>query len=668
MQEKPVWKSLVVVFSRAEVVSVSDRVRLNRFFLDEPEIERLNAALGLFEKAAEAESGGAVDVRYEVRVDPTPVRRYANLRPDGSADPVWEALPQRFNEAAFDSDDKTDRGPYSGVFVVDAQPGAWVKGSALATRYGVLHQRFGTPTAMLSMLPTNQGEGAEALAQDFLGAWRAQVAMRSGRPVGEGEPFWSSVPAPGQPTVPGPAVTAFLNTFAPLGAPGLGIFQTPQPIETENGAGVSVKLTPGLLEGEVTLVSDLPTRPSGADLLQFWVRTNSSAPLEIRIGDGSQRVGIGFVEAADPQMFASPQRYLSVPSDQTWRLVRVRLAKDEAVTRVRLGVPLAARAAESRVRPNTQIEFAGWSFVSQGDETPNELPAEIQTLRDLLTSSASGAVGLLESPDTGTLVAALHRLAYGPELPPVSAAPRLAQLARSAQPAVAIHAVRALERLNTDKVAVDALRYALDIGPFEHARFGAAVAVGANPTAATAPALATMLTASEWSTRLEAVKGLAKVRTRDTNFILLAMLPDREATVRRAIIESVDLSLELANRRLLFAAVNDPVETVRIAAVLRLVKDGQGTFRTEALAAIREESPFVRASLLEFIERNPAEDLRRTVLLGLGDRDPRVRLRAVAALAKQPGTLRREELAQVLNDGNADVRAAAEALARERGI
>ncbi|MBL8061312.1 MAG: HEAT repeat domain-containing protein [Chthonomonas sp.] len=644
-------KVLVWVSTRATVVTNTNGIRQDRFFINDPEMDRIREALDLFEKSAEAESGGNLDVQIDLKIDSVPFYRF----PGQKVDHLVNSIESRFNESPFESDDKTYRGPYAGVIVVDPQPGAWADGSELRKTTPVLSMRFGTAVGYLSLLPTNGGAGAGALAEDFLAMWRGQLSLRAGLPKGD---EWRSVPPAGAIVRPAQAVGNPVGAFKPLDPIGPGLFGEIAKTETENGPAFKVRVNSGPREGQLVILDGLDVNLASTPILEFWLRITALDPLELRVGE--QRVSIGYLPGATK--WVEPKR------DGTWQKFTIGLASAGSAPSVILGVPEASRLLENIQYGYREFEIAGIRFLA-GAGTADSMPPPAD---ELLRASMSSAPLLeveaaLDHPATSVKVAALYRLAYGAEPPSAERFKRLSELSRNPEPLIALFAIRAMARIQTPEVA-EALKYNLETGPFEHCRLGAAITLGEVGSEQNTPLLATLLTAREWRSRVAGVTGLAKFVTRENSIILLAMLPDPEAEVRRTICSMIDLKMDLANRRLLFVAVNDPVESVRIAAYRNLLTNGLTEFKAEAMKGVREESPYVRSEVLKIMAAKPDAAFRRYVLIGLSDRDPRVRLAALDALGKQPGQTVREEIANVLVDGDAEVRRAAEAFAQARGI
>ena len=644
-------KLLIWVSTRATVVSDTNGIRQDRYFINDPEMDRIRESLDIFEKAAEAESGGVLDVQIDLKIDPVPFYRL----PGQKIDHLVSSVGSRFNEAVFESDDKTYRGPYSGVIVVDPQPGAWAEGSVLRKGTPVVSMRFGTALGFMSLLPLNGGTGPGAVAEDMLAVWKGQLSLRSGLPNGE---EWMRVPPPGAVVRPQALVGNLVSVFRPIAVEGLGLFGEATRTETENGPATKVKVNSGPREGRLILQDGLDINFANTPVIEFWLRITALDPIDMRIGD--QRVSIGYYPGAT--------KWIEPKRDGSWQKFTIGLTGAGVASSVILEVPTATRTLENNQYGMRELEIAGVRFLpGSAVNEPMAPPADEVVRASITTAPLADVEAALDHPSNGVKVAALYRLAFGGEPPSLDRFKRLAELSRNPDPIVAMFAVRAMSRCQAPELA-EALKYSLEVGPFEHCRLGAAMALADLGTEQNTPLLATLLTAREWRTRVAGVSGLAKFPTRENTIILLAMLRDPEAETRRSISSQVDLKMDLANRRLLFVAVNDPVEAVRIAAYRNLLTNGLTEFKAEAMKGVREESPYVRHEVLKVMGEKPDPGFRRYILIGLTDRDPRVRLIALESLGKQPGTAVREEIESVLQDPDEEVRKAATAFAQARGL
>lgn len=182
-----------------------------------------------------------------------------------------------------------------------------------------------------------------------------------------------------------------------------------------------------------------------------------------------------------------------------------------------------------------------------------------------------------------------------------------------------------------------ALRRALEVGPFDHTRLAAIEQISKLGDASYAGSLSVAYASKSWAVRKAAVEALGQIHTREANIIALTFLRESEPAVRLAVVAQADPTFDLAARRMLYAAVNDPSEEVRAMAAVRLIGGAtDAAIRTEAIRSTREDSPYVRRVLLEFLIANPTKDAEQVIGESLDDVDPEVRVAAIAAWAKLP--------------------------------
>lgn len=238
---------------------------------------------------------------------------------------------------------------------------------------------------------------------------------------------------------------------------------------------------------------------------------------------------------------------------------------------------------------------------------------------------------------------------------------KLAELARSVDRSVSWMALELLRQSNP-AASEAALKYALEVGPFEHNREIAAQILAKEPNDKLARSLGTLVLASHWPTRVAASHALGKTPSSEANVALLLLLTDPEPAVRLAAANNIRLEGELPHRRLLYAAVNDPSELVRIAAYQKLLDSTMGDYFTQAQKGVRDESARVRAGVLTKMQAQGKESHLEVIKLALGDKSPQVRAAAVRALTTQPKTLTKEELGGIVDDVHPWVQAALQLL------
>jgi hypothetical protein len=146
------------------------------------------------------------------------------------------------------------------------------------------------------------------------------------------------------------------------------------------------------------------------------------------------------------------------------------------------------------------------------------------------------------------------------------------------------------------------------------------------------------------------------------------MTPDPDATVRHAIVTSPRPTSNLFARRLLWSAVNDPSERVREESYAALLDSQFTDLRDQAMSGVRDDSVFIRLSLLNRMTQNPQAHYRQALRMAIIDSSPHVRAATLRAFAAQPGDVVLGEIQNVLQDKHPKVVAALNDLANAKGL
>lgn len=203
----------------------------------------------------------------------------------------------------------------------------------------------------------------------------------------------------------------------------------------------------------------------------------------------------------------------------------------------------------------------------------------------------------LAAPELEWNLRALGQAATMPETAPLRT--NVAKFLRSANRTLSRAAAQCLRAWGSPD-AVAALRSVLDKGPFEHGQELAANALtdlleskritGEDAMIDEASAL---LANREWRSRYAAARLLGAMTQERANIALMLMLGDPEPIVRLEAVNKANLNLSLINQRILYAAVNDPYEVVRIAAVRKALSSPLPEVRKDAEGFLADDSPRV---------------------------------------------------------------------------
>ncbi|MBS1706889.1 MAG: HEAT repeat domain-containing protein [Armatimonadetes bacterium] len=211
----------------------------------------------------------------------------------------------------------------------------------------------------------------------------------------------------------------------------------------------------------------------------------------------------------------------------------------------------------------------------------------------------------------------------------------------------AFYAAKALIFQGTDEAKL-ALREPFEIGPYDHNRWAAAKAVTTLSTDEFAGSVSLLYAARGWSVRKAAVESLASMPGREPALILVTFLREVESIVRLAVVKNADPQYELVSRRLLYASVNDPSEEIRALATEKLIRRAGADVQIEAAKNLKDESPWVRRTLLQSLAKDPVLSMRQPIVAALKDSVASVQSEAIRALCAMTQPITAEELVPVL--------------------
>ncbi|MBV6458190.1 MAG: hypothetical protein HONBIEJF_01315 [Fimbriimonadaceae bacterium] len=198
---------------------------------------------------------------------------------------------------------------------------------------------------------------------------------------------------------------------------------------------------------------------------------------------------------------------------------------------------------------------------------------------------------------------------------------------KSANPFIAMAAAEALQ-FNAPATARPTLTEIIFTGPFDSNRESAANVLDSDGSKLAGPGLSVLLAAPNAITRTSAVRAMGRSGAAETQILMAGFFQDADPVVRYAAVHAANPNVDLLLKRLQFVSVNDPSEPVRLAALKRLLAT-EGPAMNEALKGVRDESPWVRMDLLEFIGTlaNPKHLI--AVKNGIADSNPLVRAAAL---------------------------------------
>ncbi|MBX7133674.1 MAG: HEAT repeat domain-containing protein [Fimbriimonadaceae bacterium] len=473
--------------------------------------------------------------------------------------------------------------------------------------------------------------------------------------------------------------TTLPNNSKPLTT--FGHYRTAKVADVEKGNVLEVSELGAFRQG-VGVVTDEPIGdPASTPFLEFWIKTNSAEPFAIV----SSRGVVAEVNPSEPWPTelssppANPQSVFVRP-DNTWQKVSIDLRKSTLTPGLLESLALAPTAV-SYYRERQLMDPAKWlvtgftlvATASSDASTAQGLPA------NPVLDRAKQAAEISSTPTDADKAVLLERLKDPNDLVRLNAAATMSRLkwpeaipllidqSRSATPAVADFAMRGLAFQDTDESWAALLQLAVK-GPFDHNRQFAARELMAKAEPLTAASLSTLMTCRSPQARETAARSLGKIKDKDAGIILMAMLMESDPNVRLAVVEGANVALELVNRRLLWSAVNDPSEFVRLTSYQRLIESPIADYRSEALKGVRDESKAIRLGLLAAMTAKPDPNYRSALRLAVTDASAEVRAAALSAFAALPGVVELAEIENTFADKDPRVQLALVSLAKAKGL
>lgn len=551
-------------------------------------------------------------------------------------------------------------------------------------------------------------------------AWQAQVEGRTVLVVRMG---FQALPRPGLPSAAiaraGTSSDPLFVYDVPSGKSTLELLAIPLPALSRVGDGVSVSadgrlpLSLGTTgEAEVESIED-PTHGQGAKVTQqglfyrgeailvagrgetpavratagqmidFYVRSSDLDRTALNLyGKDKSLIGSILlhgdmwlpVESAGNPPLVLDRR---VPFDGEWHRIQVDLepiTKGASVWDIRLGRPPFGDRYQRPAPARQSVEIAALRVVPAGEKAalppvaPTTLETFLSTARTwsgaISNEAARAIMAALGTPDPDLQANACEFLTLN-KLP--EAVPVLIELSRSGSTLIAYSATRALAFQDAPE-GWAALEAMMIRGPFDfNRRFAAAVGKGrTNPEYING--LRGMTAASGWRGRLMGVQGQDPTMPQMAMMLMIASIQDEEPAVRLAASRLFNPNYEPIARRMIFSAVNDGSQWVRITNYLRLIDSQIPNIQSEGLKGVRDDAIGVRMALIRYMTQHPKAAYRPALGYAVIDTVPMVRAAALDALAQQEGPVVVAEFQNTLADTDVGVQRSLLRLAKAKSI
>lgn len=405
--------------------------------------------------------------------------------------------------------------------------------------------------------------------------------------------------------------------------------------------------------------------------LKVWVQAQSATPFDIVIvgTTDSDTVSLWPEKATESAIGLEP----STLGQWQQLTIKIKNVTIGSAQRIELRTPRSREYTARTSLEASKITFAGWELVGNGPNAPayTELtPSPDGSLVQSL-SKMSDPISENQLPDLLSGLASRSewvRLNAVHVLTRVKRPDLVAELSNQARSADAFIAKVAMEALafQGGEEAWRGIRWCAETGPFDYNRTFAAQALAKSNNELMTVVASTLLTCPSWQAREQAVKSLAALPGEAPRKVMLAFLQESDPAVRLAVVKNADTTLDLSNRRLLWSAVNDPSEEVRLASYLKLYRSEIDDFKGEAAKAVRDESITLRTRFVRAV----AEDAAALPLLyqAVVDLRASARANALRAMALNPGTIDPKAIQNVLQDRDFRVQAALIELAKSKGL
>lgn len=642
--EAAVWRMKVVILDRVDRAydRGGDLVWPGHYGFAAPTIARIRRALPQLRALASHLSNGSVSLSFDIAEDP----EMLSIHGGDLSDVVRRYLEPRINGGRYDAEDGVYRGPYQSVVVV--HPVGEEPTQELEVQ--------GTPVTVVGLPDVWNQEVDGGLAGWLANLWQRQVALRAhaaGMPIADAA---SIDPAAIASEIGWPAILAGrdASTEARLKSVATQAVTTQRLVQAlgrgERGVDTTVKLTKDPVRGAVLTVEELGLIRSGGVALPlvaghaidvaatptfaFWAKSEARDPIVLQFAphaegsliDGGRthvvRLGVDVPFAFDGQ----------------WHRVKLDLRPLAKVERILIAPDAKARVALKSTLGPIIASFADFEATNEAADAKPEAEAPSATATSpearaaYAASAGPGDVRRTLMKDPSEAVRA-NAVAAALERPDPADEPLLIESALyTFEPTIFTPALRALGRVKTP-TADEGLRRALRSAASDRARGLAAEILAESGDAKLVPQLIGLNQARSRAARISAVRALGKIPGGEAALMRMAFLPQDDPEIKLATTLTADVDDDYQGRKVLWSAVNEPSDAVRLESLRRLSYSKIAAFRSEGLKGVRDDSVGVRVGLLRAWAKASKPEFLPSIRLAMTDRSPVVRAAALDALA-----------------------------------
>lgn len=676
------WRAKLVILDRADVIRETPDAAIapSHPILDPATIARIRRAVPQAQALIAHLTGGQVALNVDVVLDEEPVL----LDRESFAEVLTRYLRPKINGGRYDAEDNVFRGPYGNVFVLHP----------LSVAAPANLQVQNTPVEAVSVPGVYGQETDGGLALALVRAWVDAVRQRAAK-AGVGGSIggpaavdavtglpnpsqfvpkddWASIVAPEPPLAFRLANFAlstspaeFPVTVSPLlGRGPIGVETTAKlEKDPQRGTVLTVEESGLFRTGGIALprpAADGPiAKVADTSTFTFLMKSNAQDPIVFRFSgpEGSKSITVG--------------RDVAFAFDNQWHPVALDL-KPLGLSQID-SIALAPNGGMRRTLGPTRVSFADFKF---SNDPPDPKPTPEAPGADASSTAARAAWAitaepgearrkLLKDPDQTVRANALAAAFAKPD--PADETVLIEDASFSFEPAVFIPALQTLAKLGTP-TSQDALRQILRIAAADRAKGLAAELLAASGDTKLVPMILPLNQARTRAARISAVRALGRIPGNEAALMRMAFLPQDDPEIKLEVTLTADANDDYQARKLLWSAVNEPSDAVRLESLRRLSESKIPEFRSEGLKGVRDDSVGVRIGLLQAWAASPNDVYLPSIRLALTDRSPFVRAAAIRALGAQKAALAAEDLKGVLDDTDPEVQLALLEVGKARGL
>ena len=391
--------------------------------------------------------------------------------------------------------------------------------------------------------------------------------------------------------------------------------------------------------------ASLPRPPGSVTAVSFQARSTAKEPVAVRLN--GKTFMLGSSRTMEPGV---PFKY-----DGSWQTVTIPLSADGApVTDLSITAPPdAVRIGRAALGP-IDVDFRAFSTGNDGAAStvasePMLAPANAAEMTRATASDTSDAdrLNLMKSNDREVQLAAILHV---PVTTNKAVLDQLLVLTNSIDARVATAATQRYAALTPPELARPELIRIIKYGLTDRVRGVAARALSAYKDPKSAGDILVLLANRTAQTRLDAAEALGNLPGKEAGIIRMAFIQQSDPAIKLAVTVTADPSDEYQMRKLLWSAVNEPSDEVRLQSGLRLIESPIASFRADGYKVVRDDSYDVRRRFVLALGDHPKEAHRDALRLAVVDSSPTVRAAAVEALAKLPQGISPEEVESLFRD------------------